>query len=85
MDLRNKLIVEAGHVTEVYGPVQALRNYLLKNTDELVYINHPFSYSKMEGTTADYYSAWKPVKTEKGHRRRDNQLFQWVSWTCSLT
>jgi glycosyltransferase involved in cell wall biosynthesis len=78
MDIRNKLIVEAGHVTEVYGPVQALRNYLIKNTNELIYKTHPFSYCTLEGTTAEFFVNGKPEKTEKGHKRGANQLLQWV-------
>jgi glycosyltransferase involved in cell wall biosynthesis len=78
MDLRNKLIVEAGHVTEVYGPVQALRNYLMKKSKEFIYINHPFSYCRLEGTTAEFYAEGKVVKTEKGHKRGANQLAQWM-------
>lgn len=78
MDIRNKLIVEAGHVTEVYGPVQALRNYLMKKTDEFIYITHPFSYCTLEGTTAELYKTGKVENTAKGHKRGANQIIQWV-------
>lgn len=78
MDLKNKLIVEAGHVTEVYGPVQALRNYLMKKSNEFIYITHPFSYSKLEGTAAEFYNGGKIERTEKGHKRGKSQLIQWV-------
>jgi glycosyltransferase involved in cell wall biosynthesis len=78
MDIRNKLIIEAGHVTEVYGPVQALRNYLIKRTDEFIYITHPFSYSKMQGTQADFYRQGRLERSEHGHRRGANQFLQWI-------
>ncbi|HRU39460.1 MAG TPA: hypothetical protein P5511_06245, partial [Candidatus Goldiibacteriota bacterium] len=64
MDISGRLIVEAGHVTEVYGPVQALRNYLVKNKAEFVYITHPFSYSRLEGTTAEIYADGKKLRVE---------------------
>lgn len=78
MDLHGKLIIEAGHVTEVYGPVQALRNYLMKKADEFIYITHPFSYCKLEGTTAEFYVNGKVEKTEKGHKRGKSQIIQWI-------
>ncbi|MBN1114351.1 MAG: glycosyltransferase [Oligoflexia bacterium] len=78
MDLRNKLILEAGHVTEVYGPVQALRNYLIKKAYGFILITHPFSYSGLAGTEASYYEDGKVVHTEHGHKRGKNQLIQWV-------
>ncbi len=78
MDLKNKFIVEVGHVTEVYGPVQALRNYLTANTGEFIYITHPFSYTKMQGTEVNYYKNGVLDKQEKGHKRGKNQLLQWL-------
>ena len=78
MELTGKQVIVAGHVTEVYGPVQALRNYLINRTGELIYITHPFSYSKLEGSAAEFYGRGKIEKTVKGHKRGANQLLQWV-------
>jgi len=78
MELKGKQVIVAGHVTEVYGPVQALRNYLIKRTGELIYITHPFSYSKLEGSAAEFYENGKVEKTVKGHKRGSNQPIQWV-------
>jgi len=78
MDLKGKFIVEAGHVTEVYGPVQALRNYLIENTEGFIYITHPFSYTKMEGSETVYYKNNRIEKTEKAHKRGKNQMLQWI-------
>ena len=78
MELNGKQIIVAGHVTEVYGPVQALRNYLINKTGELIYITHPFSYSKLDGSKAEFYKSGKVVETARGHKRGPNQLFQWV-------
>lgn len=78
MELKGKQVIVAGHVTEVYGPVQALRNYLIKKTGELIYITHPFAYSKLAGSAAEFYEQGKVEKTVKGHKRGSNQMIQWV-------
>ncbi|HPD19436.1 MAG TPA: glycosyltransferase, partial [Candidatus Goldiibacteriota bacterium] len=74
----NGLIVEAGHITEVYGPVQALRNYLIKNSDNFIFISHPFSYSKLEGTEVVCYKNSVEEKKQKGHKRVKQQFIQWI-------
>ncbi len=48
--LVGKRVVIVGHITEVYGPVQALNNYLTSRTDEFVSILHPFSYSSVSNS-----------------------------------
>lgn len=78
MDLNEKYVVEAGHVTEVYGPVQALRNYLIKNTGDFDCITHPFAYSKLEATAVNRYKDGKIAAACKGHKRVANQLQQWI-------
>jgi glycosyltransferase involved in cell wall biosynthesis len=78
MEYKGKYIVEAGHVTEVYGPVQALRNYLVKHAELFVLISHPFSYTGLEATYADHYIAGGLAKSVKGHKKSRNQLLQWV-------
>ncbi|MCE5301393.1 MAG: hypothetical protein LLG37_11060, partial [Spirochaetia bacterium] len=78
MELKGKVIVEAGHITEVYGPVQALRNWLIPRTDEFYFITHPFSYSKLEGSTVTSYKNGFKDAELKGHRRSGNRFEQWV-------
>jgi glycosyltransferase involved in cell wall biosynthesis len=41
------LIVEVAHVTEIYGPVQALEDYLKKNSKVFVMISHPLPCSSL--------------------------------------
>jgi glycosyltransferase involved in cell wall biosynthesis len=74
----NNLIIEAGHVTEVYGPVQALKNHLSKRKGGLILITHPFSYSKLEGTKAETFQDGISRETLSGHKRGDNQPVQWL-------
>jgi glycosyltransferase involved in cell wall biosynthesis len=71
-------IIEAGHVTEVYGPVQALKNYLMAEKAEFIYITHPFSYSKLEGTKAEFFQGGAVVSAQAGHKRGSNQVLQWL-------
>lgn len=53
--LKNKVIIEAAHITEIYGPVQALRNYLQKRSEEFLFIAHPFSCSSLKRSKARLY------------------------------
>jgi glycosyltransferase involved in cell wall biosynthesis len=77
MKPENTFIIEAGHVTEVYGPVQALKNYLIAEKAEFVYITHPFSYSKLDGTKAEFFQGGAVVSARAGHKRGNNQVLQW--------
>lgn len=43
--LADKCVLEVSHITEVYGPTQALSNYLKNNAWKVALITHPFSYS----------------------------------------
>ncbi|HDT15097.1 MAG TPA: hypothetical protein ENN55_02695, partial [Firmicutes bacterium] len=78
MDLKRINVVEAGHITEVYGPVQALRNYMKKRAGDFVFVTHPFSYTGIDGTRVEHYENGKNIKTEKGHKRSKNQMLQWA-------
>lgn len=77
MKPKKTFIIEAGHVTEVYGPVQALKNYLIAEKAEFIYITHPFSYSKLEGTKAEFFQDGAVVSAQAGHKRGNNQVLQW--------
>lgn len=79
MQIKNKKIIEAGHISEVYGPVQALKNYLLKNVDNFIFIGHPFSFTNLEGTFAEEFISGEKVKIQKGHKRKKNQFWQWIN------
>ena len=43
--LADKSVLEVSHITEVYGPTQALSTYLRNNAWKFALITHPFSYS----------------------------------------
>jgi len=79
MEIKNKKVIEAGHISEVYGPVQALKNFLLKKTDKFIFIGHPFSFTNLEGTIVEEFINGEKVKIQKGHKRNKNQFWQWLN------
>lgn len=48
-------ILVVGHITEIYGPVQALTNHLKKYAINFELITHPFSYSNISNSKYQYY------------------------------
>jgi glycosyltransferase involved in cell wall biosynthesis len=51
----NSLVVEVTHLTEIYGPAQALENYLKQNSSEFLIIAHPLSTSSLNYSTCKTY------------------------------
>ena len=43
----NNLVVEVTHITEIYGPAQALENYLKQNSSKFLIIAHPLPISSL--------------------------------------
>ncbi|MFP4467188.1 MAG: glycosyltransferase family 4 protein [Candidatus Goldiibacteriota bacterium] len=78
MDLKNADIVEAGHITEVYGPVQALKNYLSERAGKFIFITHPFSYTGIEGSRVEFYENGKKTASEAAHKRSGSRILQWI-------
>ncbi|MDP8261816.1 MAG: glycosyltransferase [Candidatus Ancaeobacter aquaticus] len=61
-----KEIAVVGHVTEVYGPVQALTNYLKKQGKNIIFISNPFAYCSLEKSIACIYKDKMEVKSIDG-------------------
>jgi glycosyltransferase involved in cell wall biosynthesis len=51
----NSLVVEVTHITEIYGPAQALENYLKQNNSRLLIIAHPLPTSSLNYSTYKTY------------------------------
>jgi glycosyltransferase involved in cell wall biosynthesis len=51
----NSLVVEVTHITEIYGPAQALENYLKQNSSRLLIITHPLPTSSLNYSTYKTY------------------------------
>ncbi len=49
----------SAHVSEVYGPVQALRAYLLKRAYQARFLTHPFHYTRIKGSVEEVLAAGK--------------------------
>ncbi len=57
----NKLIV-TGHITEIYGPVQALENHLKKKKAEFSFITHPLINCSIKNS---YFKLYKKGRLKK--------------------
>lgn len=78
MGIKDKFVLEVAHITEVYGPVQALKNYLCKNCNNFIFIGHPFSYTKIKNSTAEKFLKGEKIENYKTHKRSGIQLWQWI-------
>ncbi len=78
MDIKNKIILEAAHITEVYGPVQALKNYLIKKCDNFIFIGHPFSYTNIKKSIAEKFLNGEKIKNYNTCKKTNIQFLQWL-------
>jgi len=53
--LKKANIALVGHVTESYGPMQALPSFLQRNVDEFTVISHPFSYCGILSSECSFF------------------------------
>lgn len=63
---KNHSVVLSGHVTESYGPMQALPDFLLNNFNSYAIISHPFPYSTIPCSTAVVYRKRKQLYRLEG-------------------
>lgn len=64
--LKKLKILSVGHVTESYGPMQALPKYLTKKKADFAVIAHPFKISAIPASTFTVYSKGKELKKLSG-------------------
>jgi glycosyltransferase involved in cell wall biosynthesis len=55
-------IAAAGHVTEITGPVQALRKFLTKRVANFAFATHPFDYSGVPKSVVEIFRGGKSVE-----------------------
>lgn len=67
----------AAHVTEIYGPVQALRNYLSARGKTFAFAACPFGYCKIPAATVTLYHDGAARETIPGHANRPGAA-QWL-------
>lgn len=52
---QDKILVESAHITEIYGPTQALKDYLKNRSKEFLFIAQPFSYTSIKRSKTELY------------------------------
>lgn len=62
----------------MYGPVQALVNYLKKRKKSFLFISLPFSYTKMAGAEVQFYNKGRIKKIKRGHTNKGSELIHWI-------
>ncbi|MFC1621906.1 glycosyltransferase family 4 protein [Patescibacteria group bacterium] len=48
-------VFASSHITEAFGPVQALKSYLIKKFSKFIFVEHPFTYSKISSSKLDTF------------------------------
>ncbi len=76
--LDGRRAVAAGHVTEVYGPVQALLAYLQEKGGEFTFISLPFSFSSIPAAAAVDYRVGAEVGRWRGHANKGPALWMYL-------
>lgn len=71
--LHDKKVVVVGHITETYGPVQALKDYLVHVCDELYFVTHPLK----EGNVG-YSEIYLRTRLLKRIARFKNEYIQYL-------
>lgn len=65
--IRDLKILLVGHITESYGPMQALPEYLVKYAvDEFAVIAHPLPYTEIQASRCQVFRGGKVVRQLKG-------------------
>lgn len=75
---RKLSIFVAGHVTPIYGPVQALVNHLCKNKSNFLFASLPFSYAKLPNAKLEEFISGKNKRILRGHRSVGPDPILWV-------
>lgn len=71
-------IFVAAHVTEIYGPVQALRHALSRDRQNFAFAASPFAYAKLPAATLVLHRRGEGVSQEIGHRNRGAGPARWL-------
>ena len=76
--LAGRRIFVAGHVSEVYGPVQALRHWLGTQGAEAAFLTHPFPYTGLRGSRLETLAPGRPPEARELSRRSPLALWQFL-------
>lgn len=67
-----------GHITEIYGPVQALVNYLKKNVSEFASILHPFSYTSISDSEYNLFIRGKSERIIQEKNIKSSEMISYL-------
>jgi glycosyltransferase involved in cell wall biosynthesis len=73
----------AGHVSEVYGPVQALRHWAQVRGHEAGFLTHPFPYCGVPASRLERVQAGKQLSAEDLSARSTLTPWQFIKNACS--
>lgn len=68
----------AGHVSPIYGPVQALEAYLRRRAGRFTFVSLPFSYAGMAGALCRRHEDGELTGSRRGHACRGPEPWLWV-------
>src|SRR6185503_3559313 len=71
-------LIVAGHVSTIYGPVQALVEHLRARRADFRFISLPFSYSGMASAESVSYRKGREIGRLRGHASRGPDPLLWV-------
>lgn len=77
--IKNLKILVVGHVTESYGPMQALPHYLAKRVREFAVISHPFPYCEIYDSKAHLFKDGKVIRKYSGPKYKSFYLIHYIS------
>lgn len=68
----------AGHVSEVYGPVQALRHWVQLRGHQAAFLTHPFPYTGLRGSRIEKVDGGRLVASEELAARSPRTAWQFL-------
>lgn len=74
----NKRILIIGHVTEIYGPVQALVGYSKKNVGKLFFVLHPLPSAAISNSEFNAFEKGVLVKSKKLKNYNTPEPFSYI-------
>ncbi|MGH7442480.1 MAG: glycosyltransferase, partial [bacterium] len=78
-----KRVFVAAHVSEVYGPVQALRHWLEEGGFTASFLMHPFPYTRLSGSRLERFGPGRPPEALQLAARSPRSAWQFLRNVCS--
>ena len=75
---RRPRVFVAAHVSEVYGPVQALRDWLLRAGFDAAVLTHPFPYTSLPASRLERFAGGRVLEVRDAWARRPESALQFL-------